>query len=115
MERASEWICLNHPKGSFAHNKAVQWWKRRTIVDIPESVEQAYVLCKDGACVAPIEITTITKAGEKWPNIKGMELPEPDQGYYFKRGEKPDNFERHGEKPNEWEQFDAEEEDEMPF
>ena len=115
MEKISEWICLNHPKGSFAHNKAIQWWKRRSILDVPESVEHAFILCQDGACVEPTEVTTITKYGEKYPNIKGMDLPEPDQDYFFKRGKKPNNFERHGEKPNEWEHFDAEEDEDIPF
>ena len=114
-DRISEWVCFNHKKGSFAHNKAIQWWKRRSITDVPDDVEQALALCKDGACVEPMEVTTITKHGEKYPNIKGMELPEPDEDYFFGKNKNPNNFERFKEKPNEWETFDQEEEDEMPF
>lgn len=37
-----EWICLNHPAGSWARNKAREWWnERKTIHDMPSSVSAA--------------------------------------------------------------------------
>jgi DNA repair protein RadD len=37
-----EWVCLNHPAGSWARNKAREWWnERKTIHDMPASVTAA--------------------------------------------------------------------------
>ena len=41
----SDWICFEHPKGGFAHNKAVAWHKERLpLFSVPTTVEKAVEL-----------------------------------------------------------------------
>jgi DNA repair protein RadD len=40
---AAEWICFDHPTGSYPHSRALLWWRARfPDSDVPESVDQAY-------------------------------------------------------------------------
>lgn len=44
-EKYSEWVCFDHPSGSFPRAKAEDWWRRRYAgTFIPESVEYAHKL-----------------------------------------------------------------------
>ncbi len=46
---AREWVCLGHPKGSYARQKAEQWWGERSHTMCPETVEEALMLIDAGA------------------------------------------------------------------
>jgi DNA repair protein RadD len=40
----SEWVCFDHPEGSYPHKKAVQWWRERDVAMkevFPANVEMA--------------------------------------------------------------------------
>ncbi len=36
-----EWVCLEHPRGSYPRVKAEQWWRRRVVGDTPATVAEA--------------------------------------------------------------------------
>lgn len=39
---ASEWVCVEHDEGSYAHSKAVQWWRERFVDQpMPTTAEEA--------------------------------------------------------------------------
>ena len=79
MEKFSEWICLEHPSGSFANGKASAWWMRRTDLPVPEDVELAVEIGRAGMLLAPSEIRVKVTSGERFPRIVGYRLPNlPD-------------------------------------
>lgn len=42
FEKFSEWMCFEHPEGSFPHNKAKEWWSRVTGgMPTPDTVDKA--------------------------------------------------------------------------
>jgi DNA repair protein RadD len=55
----SEWVCLEHEHGSYAHRKAVKWWRERSLAHVPQSVEEAVEMTQRGAVLCPASITTI--------------------------------------------------------
>ncbi len=60
----SEWICLQHPPGSFPRKKAERWWSERggaTPIPstVPEAVERA-----EGGEIARVEAIRVAKDGE---------------------------------------------------
>jgi len=75
----SEWVCLEHPAGGFAHQKAQKWWRKRCLAPMPATAAEAVVYAKLGLLAEPTEITTRTKKGEKFPEIVKQKLgPVPD-------------------------------------
>lgn len=38
---ASEWVCLEHPKGSYPQRKAAYWWSQRATTETPHTVDDA--------------------------------------------------------------------------
>ena len=44
-----EWVCFDHPAGSYARRKAEEWWRLRSDAPVPESVEEAVWLAEGGA------------------------------------------------------------------
>ena len=69
----------SHPAGSFARQKAAAWWKKRSHLDVPESVEEAVVLANAGALASATSITVRSVSGEKYDRIIQCELgPKPD-------------------------------------
>lgn len=85
----SEWVCVEH--NGFAQNKARVWWKDRTTLPFPQSVEEAVALCRAGAVTSPTKITVREVSGERFPRIVKAELADP-----FVPGEswEPPEFER---------------------
>lgn len=51
----SEWVCVEHPAGSFPRKKAIEWWRRRfghrlgAGESVPESADQAEVILSLGS------------------------------------------------------------------
>lgn len=79
----SEWLCPEHE--GFASTKFKAWWNTRSIMDPPDSVNDAVYLIGIGACRHPVEITTV--ADGKYTKIKKynfgniqmpIKLKEPD-------------------------------------
>ncbi|MBX3356458.1 MAG: DEAD/DEAH box helicase family protein [Phycisphaeraceae bacterium] len=82
-----EWICLEHPPGSFAQRKAAEWWRKRSSEAVPTTVEEAVDLARAGALAQPLRITVERKPGDQWERVVGHELgPKPP------RLEDPDNL-----------------------
>ncbi len=70
----SEWICVAHPKGSYAWQKAQTWWLARSSEPMPDSVERAVELADAGALAQPLTITVRSVTGEKFDRIINYEL-----------------------------------------
>lgn len=72
----SEYICLEHPKGSYARKKAEAWWKSRTSVPCPDSVWRAWWLLKDvpDLLTWPERIELQWTQGKRWPDILQVEM-----------------------------------------
>lgn len=76
----SEWVCLEHPEGGFAHQKAQKWWRKRCLAPMPATAAEAVVYALHGLLAEPTEITVRTKRGEKFPEIvKQVIGPVPDE------------------------------------
>ena len=73
-EYHSEWICVAHPKGSYAWRKAHTWWQSRSNEPLPDTVEQAVELAENGALAQPLSITVRSVTGEKFDRITNYEL-----------------------------------------
>lgn len=76
----SEFICLEH--SGYARAKAVDWWKRRTSVPVPDSADLAVALAQEGVLCDTISIMIRSIAGEKYDQITGWDLgpvPELDE------------------------------------
>ena len=65
----SEWVCVEHPEGGFAHQKALKWWRKRCLAPMPKTAAEAVVYALHGLLAEPTEITVRTKKGEKFPEI----------------------------------------------
>jgi len=76
----SEWVCVEHEEGSFARAKAEQWWRKRCKFPMPDGVAECVSVANHGLLATPVSVTLKKKAGEKYPEIGGVEL-----------GEKPDH------------------------
>jgi DNA repair protein RadD len=68
-----EWVCFNHPRNSFPHQKACAWWRARGGRDpVPESVDLARVRIELGEIFRPqIVIVDTTK---KYPELRGVRM-----------------------------------------
>ncbi|MDL5053337.1 DEAD/DEAH box helicase family protein [Oscillatoria laete-virens NRMC-F 0139] len=73
----SEWICLEHD--GFAGQKAIAWWKKRSILPAPQSVSEACELAYEGALKEPIAIKIKKVAGEDFDRIVGYEWTKDDE------------------------------------
>jgi DNA repair protein RadD len=69
-----EWVCLAHPEGSFARRKAEEWWRLRSDMPLPGSVEDAVWLASQGALAACTGIVVTRKPGERYDRISSHEL-----------------------------------------
>jgi DNA repair protein RadD len=70
----SEWVCVAHPKGSYAWQKAQTWWQARSSEPMPDTVERAVELADAGALAQPLTITVRSVTGEKFDRILNYEL-----------------------------------------
>ena len=72
----SEFICLDHPKGSWARKKAEEWWMKRSEAPVPSGSWEAFRLLKacPEALASPTRILLKFLPGKKWPEILDYEL-----------------------------------------
>ena len=63
----SEWLCFDHT--GFPREKAEEWWKRRTTLEIPATVEDAIIVVNSAA--APLErpVAIVVKQDGKFLSI----------------------------------------------
>lgn len=70
----SEWICVEHPMGSYAQQKAREWWRKRSDAPMPDMAEDAAAMASAGLLAPTLSITVRSVAGEKYDRITGYEL-----------------------------------------
>ena len=63
VQQFSEYICIEHT--GFANSKAVRWWQKRCLVEVPATVEEAVRIASAGAVAWPRKITA-QKEGPFW-------------------------------------------------
>lgn len=76
----SEWVCIEHE--GFAGSKARHWWSMRSRDAFPESAERGVDIAEAGGLAIPVSVTTEKKPGEKYAQIKEVEVgevPEPPE------------------------------------
>jgi DNA repair protein RadD len=74
-----EWVCFDHPAGSYARRKAEEWWRMRSDAPVPDSVEEAVSLASQGALADCTGIVVTRKPGEQYDRIKSHEIgPIPE-------------------------------------
>lgn len=75
----SEWVCVEHPTGSFARQKAEAWWRARSNEPCPTDANEAVELANAGALAKARAITIRSVTGEKYDRIVAHELDEVPQ------------------------------------
>src|SRR5690606_18133285 len=73
-EWVSEWICVEHPRNSYARSKAEAWWRARSNEPPPDTAEQAAAICEAGGIAQTTAITVRHVTGEKYDRIIKHEL-----------------------------------------
>lgn len=76
LDTISEWVCIEHT-GS-ARRKAVKWWEARSVLDCPDTVEDAVALCRRGAVAGPRSIVA-WKEGKFWRVLSAVLDPRPEE------------------------------------
>jgi DNA repair protein RadD len=76
----SEWICLEHPAGSYARGKAHAWWSLRSNLPAPETIDEAVEIARAGGLAPTLSITVRTVAGEKYARIVNYQLGDKPLG-----------------------------------
>lgn len=72
----SEWVCIEHPAGSYAQSKAKGWWAKRSNDRVPTTVDRALDIAHGGGLAIPLEIVVRKVSGEKFPAIHEVTLGE---------------------------------------
>lgn len=72
----SEWVCIEHE--GYARQKAVKWWKARSIAPVPNTVQEAVELAQAGALAWPRSITCI-KEGRWWRVLSAVLDEKPEE------------------------------------
>ncbi len=76
----SEWVCVEHEPGSFPWSKAQQWWRRRCNFPMPATAAECVSVANHGLLAPPTSVTLKTKAGEKYPDVKAVEVGDKPTG-----------------------------------
>ena len=77
----SEFLCFDHPPGSWPRSKAESWWRRRSHTSPPDSVEHACDLAEQGALAETVSLRVKTDPAQEWPEIVGCELGDKPEGF----------------------------------
>lgn len=78
LKLASEWICLEHPLGGFAHRRADAWWRANVDDAVPTTIDQAIGYLDDGR-MAPVVAIECEPDGEFTRVVKVLqERPRDD-------------------------------------
>lgn len=70
----SEWICIEHEQGSFARNKAEEWWKNRSQYPFPRDAEEAVFIANSGGLKTPEWVRIKNTPGERWQQVESCYL-----------------------------------------
>jgi DNA repair protein RadD len=85
----SEWVCLEHPEGSYPHERAAEWWAMRSDQPMPATVQEAVALANEGALAPTLSIHLSRKANSPFDKVSGHILgakpstTPPDDGIPF--------------------------------
>lgn len=73
---ASEFICFDHPAGSFPLKKAADWWRARSFDPVPASVADAVAKAEAGALAPATELVLRVWNDRQWPEIHKVTIGE---------------------------------------
>jgi DNA repair protein RadD len=73
-DHRSEWVCIEHPPGSYARQKAEAWWRARSFEPCPTDADDAVALAEAGALATTLSITVRHVSGEKYDRIVRHQL-----------------------------------------
>ena len=73
-EHKSEWVCVEHPPGSYARQKAEAWWRARSNDPCPTDADEAVELADAGSLAPTHAITVRHVTGEKYDRIVNHQL-----------------------------------------
>jgi DNA repair protein RadD len=116
-ESKKEWLCFDHE--GWPRQRAEQWWRDRSLIAVPRSVESAVQLANAGALAKTTRITWREVAGEPFGSIVGYEIadekptPADVDAALIERERIDDEFEVAPAKAPDW--FDAFANDDIPF
>jgi DNA repair protein RadD len=82
-DHQSEWVCVEHPLGSYARQKAEAWWRARSSEPCPTNADDAVVLAQAGVLAQVTAITVRSVAGEKFDRIVNYQLGDIPQSVIF--------------------------------
>jgi len=68
-EYQSEWVCIEHASGSFAHRKAEDWWERRCYLPMPDTAAEACAIASQGWLAPTESIAVKTDPKKDFPEI----------------------------------------------
>ena len=68
-EYISEWVCIEHPAGGFAHQKAAKWWAARCALPMPDTADEAVQLARTGMVGSSREIVVRISGKDTFPEI----------------------------------------------
>jgi DNA repair protein RadD len=75
-DHRSEWICVEHPQGSYARQKAEAWWRARSSDPCPTNADEAVGLAETDSLAPTRAITVRSVTGEKYDRIVNYQLGE---------------------------------------
>ena len=79
MRWMREWVCIEHPRGSFPRRKAEQWWRERSKAPCPPTVQEAIELAESGALATCTAIRIGRNKGDQYDRVTWHDLgPIPD-------------------------------------
>jgi superfamily II DNA or RNA helicase len=69
-----EWVCLDHE--GYARQKAERWWRDRSLIPCPSSVDNGIALAKAGALAKTLRVTYREITGKPFGEIIGVEIAD---------------------------------------
>jgi DNA repair protein RadD len=106
----SEWVCVEHPEGSFPQRKAAMWWRSRSKTVCPKTVREAIEMAHEGALARPSRIRVEYRPGEKFPRILSADIGElPDyRPWHQSAADLADHADDEAERVKRWQKARAE-------
>jgi len=74
----SEWVCFEH--SGYARQRAIAWWKQRSMDPVPSTTDEALARIEGGAVAQTLAIVVRSVSGEEYDRIVEYEfgpLPAP--------------------------------------
>jgi hypothetical protein len=72
-KKVDTWVCFNHDSHSLLRKKAAEWWERRSVFPVPDSVQEAIDLINRGA-VAETKKIRAKKIGKYYTLVDEIEF-----------------------------------------